>query len=137
MSRLQEIENIIIGTLLNSFDIDWLVKCSFCITADMFKDNRNSKVYSAILEFRKTGKTEITPLNLYSFDESLFPLISHMITLATDCYFLVKKLNYNENVRLARYFLGKQYRYTDVSFTDYVNKFIDGVILERRVKFSI
>lgn len=137
MSRLQEIENIIIGTLLNSFDIDWFAECSFCITSDMFKDDRNSKIYSSICEFRKAGNIEITPLGLYNFDNSLSPLIGHMITLASDFYFLVKKSNYNEGVRLARRFEGKQYRYTDVSFKDYVTKFLDGVILERRANRAI
>ena len=134
MTRRQEIENIIIGTLLNTFDTDWLADCSYCITADMFADERNAKIYSAICEYRKTDDKSITPYHLCEFDKDLLPIAEYMAELATNCYFLVKKVNYNELVWIAREFEGKQYRRTDVKFSDYVVRFLDIVINERKMR---
>lgn len=130
MTRRQEIENIIIGTLLNTFDTDWFADCSYCITADMFTDNRNAKIYSAICEYRKTCDTSITPYHLCKFDKNLLPLAGYIIDLATNFYFLVKKVEYNEAVWCCRLIDGKRYRYTEVKFLDYVCKFIEMVIEE-------
>lgn len=132
MTRRQEIENIIIGTLLNTFDTDWFADCRYCITADMFSDEINAKIYSAICEYRKTSNKIITPYHLCSFDKNLLSLAAYMAGLAVDYYFLVKKVNYNESVWLLREFNGERYRYTDVKFSDYVGKFLEMVIVERK-----
>lgn len=132
MTRRQEIENIIIGTLLNTFDTDWFADCSYCITADMFTDERNAKIYSSIIEYRKTGDKVITPYHLCEFDNNLLSFAWYMAELAGDYYFLIKKVNYNEKVWFARQIESKRYRYTDVKFTDYVAKFLEIVISERK-----
>lgn len=132
MTRRQEIENIIIGTLLSTFDTDWFADCCYCITADMFVDERNAKIYSAICEYRKTSDKIITPYHLCSFDKNILPLAGYMVELAVDYYFLANKVNYNERVWLARQIEGKLYRYTDVKFSDYVGKFLEMVIIERK-----
>lgn len=134
MTRRQEIENIIIGTLLNTFDTDWFADCSYCITADMFTDERNARIYSAIRGYRKTGDKAITPYHLCLFDDKMLSLAVYMEDLATDFYFLVKKVNYNERVWIAREFEGKRCRYTDVKFSDYVGKFLEMVIGERKTQ---
>lgn len=134
MTRRQEIENIIIGTLLNTFDTDWFADCSYCITADMFTDGRNARIYSAIREYRKAGDKAITPYHLCEFDNEMLSLAVYMEDLATDFYFLVKKVNYNERVWIAREFEGKRCRYTDVKFSDYVGKFLEMVIGERKTQ---
>lgn len=134
MTRRQEIENIIIGTLLNTFDTDWLADCSYCITADMFTDERNATIYSAIIEYRKTDDKSITPYHLCEFDKELLPLAGYMVELAGDYYFLAKKVDYNERVWIARQIDCKRYRYTDVKFTDYVEKFLEMVIEERKTR---
>ena len=134
MTRQQEIENIIIGTLLNTFDTDWFADCSYCITANMFKDERNAKIYSVICEYRKTGDKAITPHHLCEFHSDLLPLAGYMAELATCCYFLVKKVIYNENIKIARLVYGKRYRYTDIKFVDYVAKFLENVISERKTR---
>ena len=54
MTRRQEIENIIIGTLLSTFDTDWFADCRYCITTDMFADERNAMIYSAICKHGAT-----------------------------------------------------------------------------------
>lgn len=132
MTRRQEIENIIIGTLLNTFDTDWFADCRYCITTDMFADERNAKIYSAICDYRKASDKVITPYHLYRFDKELLPLAGYMVELAGDYYFLAKKVDYNEGVWLARQIDGKRYRYTDVRFSDYVGKFLEMVIIERK-----
>lgn len=134
MTRQQEIENIVIGTLLNTFDTDWFADCGYCITANMFKDERNAKIYSAICEYRKTGDKAITPYHLCEFHSDLLPLAGYMTELATCCYFLVKKVSYNENVWIARHIDGKRHRYTDIKFSDYVVKFLENVISERKMR---
>lgn len=134
MTRRQEIENIIIGTLLNTFDTDWFAECSYCITADMFEDIRNANIYNVICEYRKTGDASITPYHLIRFDKNLITLAEHIIDLATNFYFLVKKVEYNETVWRYRLIDGKRYRYTDVKFSDYVSKFIEIVIKELKTQ---
>lgn len=130
MTRRQEIENIIIGTLLNTFDTDWFADCCYCIRADMFTDDKKARIYSAICEYRKTCDTSITPYHLCKFDKSLLPLAGYIIDLATNYYFLVKKVEYNEMIWRCRLNDGKRYRYTEVKFLDYVCKFIKMVIEE-------
>lgn len=132
MTRQQEIENIIIGTLLNTFDTDWFADCSYCIMANMFKDERNAKIYSVICEYRKIGDKVITPHHLCEFDKNLFQIIEYMTEIANNYYFLVKKVIYNENIKIARLVYGKRYRYTDIKFVDYVAKFLENVISERK-----
>ena len=78
MTRRKEIESIIIGTLLNTFETDWFADCSYCITADMFTDKRNARIYSAICEYRNTGDKVITPIHLFEFDDKLFPLLEYL-----------------------------------------------------------
>lgn len=134
MTRRQEIEKIIIGTLLNTFDTDWFADCSYCITADMFTDERNAAIYSAIIEYRKTDDKSITPYHLCELDKELLPLAGYMLDLTGDYYFLAKKVDYNESVWIARLIDGKRYRYTDVKFTDYVAKFLEMVIGERKTQ---
>lgn len=134
MTRRQEIENIIIGTLLSTFDTDWFADCCYCITSDMFKDVRNAKIYSAIVEYRKDGDKSITPYHLCKFDNVLLSLAGHMTELTVDYYFLAKKVFYNESVWVLRQIEGKRYRYTDVKFTDYVAKFLEMVIEESKMQ---
>ena len=132
MTRRQEIENIIIGTLLSTFDTDWFADCRYCITTDMFADERNAMIYSAICKYRKAGNFRITVYDLCLFDDSLLPLAAYMVNLSINCDFFIKKVRYNNNVWRSRHSTGKLYRYTDVKFSDYVGKFLEMVIIERK-----
>lgn len=133
MTRRQEIENIIIGTLLNTFDTDWLADCSYCITANMFTDERNARIYSAICEYRKAGENVITPYHLCKFNKDMTQFAVYMVELSLDYYFLVKKVCYNERVWITRSISGVRCRYTDIKFSDYVAKFLENVISERKM----
>lgn len=134
MKRQQEIEKIIIGTLLNTFDTDWFADCCYCITADMFKDEQNSKIYSTICEYRKTNGNIITPYHICEFDSEMYTLAPYMIELAVNFDFLTKKVLFNENVWISRQLGWTRCRYTEVKFSDYVAKFIDYVILEKKMQ---
>lgn len=133
MTHRQEIENIIIGTLLNTFDTDWFADCSYCITADMFTDERNAAIYSAIIEYRKTDDKSITPYHLCKFNKDMTQFAVYMAELSLDYYFLVKKVRYNERVWITRSISGVRCRYTDIKFSDYVAKFLENVISERKM----
>lgn len=136
MTRRQEIENIIIGTLLNSFETDdWYGDCAICITVDMFEDSRNAKIYSTIAAMHKVGLNITTPLDVFEFgDEEIKSFTEYMCYLATDYHFLAKKVDYNESVWIDRMINGKRYRYTEVKFSDYVAKFVQYAIGKKKAQ---
>lgn len=120
MDRRQEIENIIIGTLLNECDNrTWYNDCKSCITPMMFQDKRNQEIYQTITTIKAKGQKDITPYDLILFSPKLQELAEYMCNLAIDFYFEIKKLRYNLTIKYA-------YRndYTRVEFSDYVTKFI-------------
>lgn len=120
MDRRQEIENIIIGTLLNECDNrDWYKDCRYCLSLDMFKDERNRQIYSTIKEMKDKGLKDTTPYDIVTFSKGLQNLAVYMCDLAFSFYFEIKKLNYN----LIRMYLNRN-DYTSVEFSDYVTKFI-------------
>lgn len=132
MTRKQEIENIIIGTLLNSCDVDWFADCGYCVTTEMFADKRNAEIYATICEYRKISDGEISPFEIYKFgNEKIKSLAAYMVELATDFDFFTKKVHYNESVWIARHIRGERYSYTDIKFTDYVSKFIENYCEKR------
>lgn len=136
MTRSQEIENIIVGTLLNSFETDdWYRDCAICITADMFEDSRNAKIYSTITTMYKAGIKVITPLNIFEFgDDETKSSVDYIVELATNYHYLVKKCYYNESVWIERTINGKRYRYTEVKFSDYVAKFVQYAIGKKKAQ---
>lgn len=131
MTRRQEIENIIIGTLLNTFDTDWFGDCSYCITEDMFIDSRNAKIYSSICKYRQRDSGEINPFVLYEFDKSLKPVLVYMLDLSTNYSFFIKKVDYNEKIWISKQVHENSFKYTYIQFSDYVSKFIEYVISEK------
>lgn len=123
MNRRQEIESIIIGTILNSFNgDDYLINCKSCITADMFSDERNKVIYSKAIEMSKSGLKEITPQTMLQYDSDMTSLLPYILDLATDWNFVVKKAEYNSNVYYTDH--SKTPRYTMVKFDDYITRFI-------------
>lgn len=136
MTRSQEIENIIIGTLLNSFDTDdWFMDCAICITVDMFEDSRNAKIYSTIAAMHKVGLNMTTPIDVFEFgNEETKSFVDYMVELASNYHYLVKKCYYNESVWIERMINGKRYRYTEVKFSDYVSKFVQNAIEKEKAR---
>lgn len=125
MTRRQEIENIIIGTILNNYSgEDYMNDCKCCITADMFADKRNEKIYAKVFEMQKSGYNDITPYDIVAYNEEMIEYASYMCELASDWHFLYKKVLYNERQWLRSLSSDYNSKYTYVQFTDYINKFI-------------
>ena len=123
MTRRQEIESIIIGTILSShLGENYLNDCKSCITADMFSDEKNAKIYSTALEMQKAGCETITPTDVVEYKSDMISLAPYMCELADDWFFEAKKAKYNSNVYYSDT-TGKS-KYTHVTFSDYVNRFV-------------
>lgn len=125
MTRRQEIENIIIGTILNNYcGEDYFSDCKSCITANMFSDERNRMIYNKAIEMRNAGHLNITPFDVVKYDTAMFELAPYMCELSVYWYFLSKKVDYNERQWLWSLSHDYKPRYTEVTFSDYVNRFI-------------
>lgn len=124
MTRREEIEDIIIGTLLNSNkENDYYEQVRYCVTADMFSNGKNRRIYEIIVKMRKDGLTDTCPSDIYAYNSSLScGFVAYMCELATDYYFFTKKLKYNRWINLNDTSIHK--RYTNVSFDDYVSRLI-------------
>ena len=121
MDRRQEIESIIIGTLLNSDnDTDYIRSCKSCVTADMFKDERHSAIFSAIMRMSNSGIKSINPLDVVKYDKSMMELAYYMCHLSIDYHFEYKKVVYNEN----QYLYCERPKYTTVKFDDYISRLV-------------
>ena len=114
MSRAQQIENIIVGSLVCDFTEHWpAVRC--CITEEMMQDEFNRKIFKRIkdLSSNKESINVTTVARGFSVEE-----LSKLFTLTNDYDFNTKKWEYNE----AAYLYGGSY--TTVSFDDYISTFI-------------
>jgi hypothetical protein len=122
MTRREELERIIIGTLLNSFgDANWYDSCKSCITEGMFSDERNRRIYSTIQRMKKDIFSDITPLDVINYDPSLSDLSVYMCELAGDWYFEIKKYYYNRKLLYSNV---PNPKLTRVTFQDYITRFV-------------
>lgn len=122
MDRREQIESIIVGTLLNSIHTtEFYDECKNLITPEMFHNGKLGEIYLIISDMFANGKDSTTPLDICEeYDWSLSDdLVRKMVDLATDFYFVSKKTAYNENIRLSNRF---HKNYTYVTFADYVAK---------------
>lgn len=126
MSRREEIERIIIGTLLSSDSNDnYYLDCKCSITSDMFADKRNQRLFDMVAEMNGEGIEATNPYNIYmKYGDKVNDLLYYMCENATDYSFLHKKVMYNERQWLAYIATGRRPQYTSVNFEDYVNRFI-------------
>lgn len=120
MDRRQKIENIIIGTLLESKgDYNYFDDCR-SLTPDMFLDEVNKRIFTLIVEMNMQGKVKTTPCDIFEeYGEKVMDIVPRMCELVTDFSFIHLKVEYNE-----RQYLHNSIGLTDVSFTDYVNRFM-------------
>ena len=121
MERKQKLEKIIIGTLLEStwrynyFDD---VKC--LISADMFSDDVNRRIYGLISEMNAKGKKETTPADIFEeYGSEVLDIVPAMCDLCVDYSFIHLKTRYRE-----MRFLNGCKTVQDVTFNDYVNQFV-------------
>lgn len=130
MNRRKELENIIIGTLLESTeDENYFIDCRSCVTEDMFLDEVNRRLYGIISEMNNGGNQDTRPSSiLQAYGASVADIVATMCELCTEYSFINKKMMHNEWEYLD-YLDGKKPEYTKVQFSDYVNGFIKMVFV--------
>lgn len=114
--RAEQIEDIIIGSLLVDFNEYW-PSVRNCIPPDIISE-RNRPIYEAILAIDKRKEkvdivTVFKEIGMCEWDGL------QLIDLSNEC-FAIKKAEYNE-----RSFITGSGTYTNVSFDDYVSKYIE------------
>ncbi|MDY4668057.1 MAG: DnaB-like helicase N-terminal domain-containing protein [Prevotella sp.] len=135
MKRRQQIERIIIGTLLNSDEnLNYFNSVKSSVTKDMFTDDRNKKLYDIIVRMNQSGITRTWPDAIFEYQNRNMPadMVAYMVELAVDWYFLAKKINYNECVWM--FDDCKRKRYTYVTFDDYVTRLIQMALKDGKQK---
>lgn len=120
MDRQQKIENIIIATLLESVGgINYYDECRNC-TADMFRDEVNRRIWNLIVEMNAKGLEETNPCDIFNeYGDAVVDILPRMCELVCDFSFIHLKAEYNE-----RQYWMESIGPTEVSFTDYVNRFM-------------
>ena len=134
MTRREEIENIIIGTLLGSMtDESFFNSCRCCITPDMFSDDTNRRIYQVIFDMNSGGFVETNPSTIFMrYGYEVSGLVPRMCELAAEFSFVSKMSRYNENQFLLWSIYGIRPNYSKVTFDDYVNRFIQIVFSNER-----
>lgn len=132
MSRRQTLENIIIGTLLD-LGADYYGQCKSVITGDMFLDPTNRRIYGLIVEMKGKGMKDTTPYDIYNeYGKSVVDIVPRMCELVAEWSFVYKKMEHNELCWLIGILNGVDLEYTNVSFEDYVNGFVQNVFNDER-----
>ena len=126
MSRKQEIENIIIGTLLCSTEDDnFFRSCRSSVNERMFSDEVNRRIFRMVAEMNAQGMQEVNPLTVYErYGKEVEDICYRMCELSSQYSFLHRKTQYNERQFLLYHGYGQEPNYTNVTFDDYVNRFI-------------
>ena len=135
MDRRTQIERLIIGTLLNSTgNEEYFLSCRSCITADMFSDDRNARLYSLIRDMNINGIRSTTPYDVADHCRKggvdISDILSYMVEISIDSHFEMKKYEYNRDVYHCD--ASRTPRYTRVRFEDYINRFMQLVFSNAR-----
>lgn len=126
MTRRQYVENIIIGTLLESTEKrNYFDDCRCCITEDMLEDELNRRIFSIVAEMNAQGNVRTDPYSIFEkYGEVVLDILSDMMDLVVDFSFIHLKMDYNERQFLSGLVNGTEAKRTDVEFVDYVKQFI-------------
>lgn len=125
MDRREKLENIIIGTLLESNTERNFFDDCHVLTPDMFRDDVNRRVFVLVSEMNRNGKVNTTPCDVFEeYGEKVMDIVPRMCELVTNYSFIYLKTKYNEERYLMYEFYGIEAKYTDVCFGDYVKRFI-------------
>lgn len=130
MTRREELECIIIGTLLDSTaEHNFYDECRSCITMDMFSDATNQRIYGLIAQMNEEGKVQTDPVSIFEyFGNDVMDILLRMMELVMDWSMIYKRCQYNERQWLNENFgNGRKARYTDVGLTDYLSSFTNMV----------
>ena len=126
MCRRLELENIIIGTIVVTYEgRDYFKHCRYCLTPDMFSDEVNRRLFVIVSEMYEKGCRDINPLTIMeTYGKEAEEIMIRMVELSTDSDFMHMKTMYNERQFLIYAGYGIEPKYTNVEFTDYINRFI-------------
>lgn len=125
MTRREQLEKIIIGTLLESTEQRNYYDDCHCLSPDMFQDDKNRRIFGIIVDMNRQGKVNTTPCDIFNeYNEAVFDIAADMCELCTDYSFIHLKTEYNERHFMASCVFGVEYTRTDVQFEDYVKQFI-------------
>lgn len=115
MTRRQQIEQLIIGSLLCEFDRHY-PEVSGVITPDMMLDKRNAKALAVMERQHKEGKTP----DIATVGAEMIEHAAYLADTAIDGDFSTNKAVYN----LIQDTNGTK-QYTAVTFTDYINRYLE------------
>lgn len=133
MNRRQELENIIIGTLLESNEErNYFDDCRM-LTPDMFLDDSNRHIFLLIQDMNGRGKVCTDPCTIFKeYGAAVSDLLGRMVALCVEYSFIHLKTQYNERQFIQSCTDGKERKQTDIQFEDYVNQFLKDVYYEER-----
>lgn len=125
MSRREQLENIIIGTLLESTENrNYYDDCNI-ITEDMFQIELNKRIFCLVRDMNTKGKKSTTPFDiLMEYGEKVMDICADMAGLVADFSFIHLKMQYNERKYLESCILGMEPKRTNIQFVDYVKTFV-------------
>ena len=129
MNRRQQLENIIVGTLLESnAERNYFDDCRSTVTSGMFLDETNRRIYVLISEMNNKGMTNTDPCSIFTeYGEAVLDIVSRMCELCTEYSFIHQKFMYNEWQYFKSCITDSYYEPTSVQFEDYVKQFIKSV----------
>lgn len=133
MNRRQELENIIIGTLLESNEErNYFDDCRM-LTADLFQDETNRRLFTVISDMNKNGQYRTDPCTIFKERfEDVKDIYIQMVDLCTDYSFIHKKMQFNERQFLLGCVDGQEHKKTDIQFSDYVDQLLKTVYYETK-----
>lgn len=134
MTRRQQLENIIIGTLLESTEEDnYFLECGCSVSEYMFEDPVNRQIYKLVADMNRRGKVHTSPWSLLmEYGREALDIAPDMCERCMKYSFVALKTKYNEDCYMASLIDGLDYGYTNVQFSDYVNNFLTLVYHEER-----
>ena len=133
MTRRQQLENIIIGTLLESNEeLNYFDDCRM-LTPDLFIDEANRRLFVLISKMNASGDQCTDPCSIFQKHfEDVSDIYLRMVDLCTEYSFIHLMTQHNERQFLASCTTGIEYRASDVQFKDYVDQFLRIVFYETK-----
>lgn len=129
MNRRHQLENIIIGTLLESNgERNYFEDCRSILTGDMFQDETNRRIYGLVSDMNRKGKVNTDPCSIFDeYGADVLDIVADMTQLCTEWSFVYLKTLYNERCFICSCTDGIKYQRTCVEFVDYVKQFVSFV----------
>lgn len=125
MTRREKLENIIIGTLLESREERNYYDDCRSLSADMFQNDTNRRIFGYIMEMNAKGMSDTTPADIFKeYGAEVMDIVPSLSSLCIDYSFIHLKTEYNERNYIASLVYGTKQQRTEVRFEDYVTQFI-------------